>query len=236
MLNFKWGLSLLMVANLLVGCASSEVTARRQSTGATDMTRPARIIVHDFAATPADIPRDSAIAGYFQRRKTPQTAEQVALGRQLGKRVADNLVKEILAMGMPAEKAGGGQARKVGNGVIMGEFVSIDEGSRLKRMLIGFGAGASELKTLVEAYKVDAGGLVPVGSAEVTAAGGKMPGMLVPVIGGAAAGRAATSAAVSGGLNVAKEIGPESIESAAKRTAEEIAKVLRDAFKKRGWI
>ena len=77
---------------------------------------------------------------------------------------------------------------------------------------------------------------VPLGSAEVEAGGGKMPGMLVPVAGGAAAGKAATSAAISGGLNVAKEIGPESMGGAAERTAEEITELLQEGFKKRGWI
>ncbi|UCF94992.1 MAG: hypothetical protein JSW39_12845 [Desulfobacterales bacterium] len=50
------------------------------------------------------------------------------------------------------------------------------------------------------------------------------------------AGRAATSVAVSGGLNVAQEVNPESIEGAAKRTAGEIAKLLAEAFKKQGRI
>ncbi len=139
-------------------------------------------------------------------------------------------------MKMPAERAGSGPPPKVGDLVIKGEFVSIDEGSRVKRMLIGFGAGAAELKTFVEGYQVTATGLRPLGSAEVEAGGGYMPGMLVPVGVGAAAGRAGTSAAVSGGMNVAKELGPESLDGAAKRTAEEIAEVLREGFKKRGWI
>jgi hypothetical protein len=120
--------------------------------------------------------------------------------------------------------------------VIKGQFVSIDEGSRLKRMLIGFGAGAAELKTFVEGYLVTEGGLRPLGSAEIEAGGGKMPGMLVPVGIGAAAGRAGTAAAVSGGLNVAQELTSEGIHHAAERTAEEIAELLEEAFKKRGWM
>ncbi len=139
-------------------------------------------------------------------------------------------------MGFPAELAGSGATPQLGDLVLKGAFISIDEGSRLKRMLIGFGAGAAELKTFVEGYQVTAGGLRPLGSVEIKAAGGKMPGMLVPVVGGAVAGRAGTSAAISGGLNVAQELGPESMRSAAKRTAEEIAKVLKEAFEKRGWI
>jgi len=158
------------------------------------------------------------------------------LGRELGHQVASELVKEILNMGLPAERAGAGPPASVGNLLIGGEFISIDEGSRVKRMLIGFGAGASELKTLVEGYLVTKDGLKPLGSAEIKAAGGKMPGMLVPVVGGAIAGEAGRSAVISGTMNVVQEMGPESMNAAAKRTAKEIANVLQDAFRRRGWI
>ncbi len=226
----------LLALVVVAGCASSDVTARRSSVGDEQLARPGRIIVHSFAATPGDIPADSAITGQYDRRDTPQTAQEVAVGRKLGDQVATRLVDEILKMGLPAERARGGPAPQLGDLIIKGEFISIDEGSRLKRMLIGFGAGAAELKTFVEEYQVTVGGLRPLGSVEVKAGGGKTPGMLVPVVGGAVAGRAATSAAISGGMNVAQEMGPESIEGAAKRTAKEIAKVLSEAFKKRGWI
>ena len=63
-----------------------------------------------------------------------------------------------------------------------------------------------------------------------------MPGIVVPIGVEAAAGRARTSAAIAGGVNVAQEIGPEGIRGAAKGTAQEIAKLLRDAFQKQGWI
>lgn len=232
--------SLLLVSLLglavLVGCASSDVTARRQASGSQDVAKPQRIIVHNFAGTPADLPPDSAIAEHYARRSQPQTAKEIEIGRKLGAQLAAELVTEILNMGMPAERAGGGPPPQPGDHIIRGEFVSIDEGSRLKRMLIGFGAGAAELKTLVEAYEVTTTGLRPLGSAEVTAGGGKMPGMLVPVLGGAAASQAGRAAIISGSLNVVQEMGPESMRAAAKRTAKEIAKVLKDVFRKRGWI
>ncbi len=221
---------------LLAGCASSDVTARRSSMGDEQFARPGRIIVHSFAATPGDIPADAAIAGQYDRRDTPQSAQEVAVGRRLGDQVATRLVDEILKMGLPAERAGSGPPPQLGDLIIKGEFVSIDEGSRLKRMLIGFGAGAAELKTFVEGYQITADGLRPLGSVEIKAAGGKMPGMLVPVVGGAVAGEAGRSAVISGSMNVVQELGPESIEGAAKRTAKEIGKVLSEAFKKRGWI
>jgi hypothetical protein len=109
--------------------------------------------VHDFAATPAEVPSDTAIAGQYERRDTPQTKAEIELGRWLGERVAVALVEDIRAMRLPAERAGSGPPAQPGDYVIKGALVSIDQGSQMKRMLIGFGAGAADLKTLVEAYQ-----------------------------------------------------------------------------------
>ncbi len=38
------------------------------------------------------------------------------------------------------------------------------------------------------------------------------------------------------GHALVQEMGPESMNAAAKRTAKEIAKELQDAFRRRGWI
>jgi hypothetical protein len=88
----------------------------------------------------------------------------------------------------------------------------------------------------VEAYQVTTTGALPLGSAQIEAAGGKMPGMLVPVGIGAVVGSVATSAAISGVSNAAQEVGPETIDAAAQRTAKQIAKLIVDAYKKRGWL
>ncbi len=120
--------------------------------------------------------------------------------------------------------------------MIRGEFVSIDKGSRTKRMLIGFGAGAADLQTLVEGYVVTTTGLIPLSSTRIETAGGKMPGMLVPLGAGAATGNVARSAAISGTGNVLQEAGPEGLDGAAKRTAKAIANVIVKAYKERGWL
>ena len=118
--------------------------------------------------------------------------------------------------------------------IIKGELFSIEEGNRKKRMIIGFGAGANKLKTHVVGYQLTPSGLHQLAEGEFKAAGGKMPGIAVPVIGGAIASTAAVSAAVSGGLNVMQEVDPESLEGAAKRTAKEITKVVSRFFVRQG--
>jgi hypothetical protein len=60
--------------------------------------------------------------------------------------------------------------------------------------------------------------------------------MLVPVAGGAAAGRAVTTAAVAGGVSAAKEVSSESVGGAAQRTADTISETLEKDFGKRNWL
>ncbi len=79
-------------------------------------------------------------------------------------------------------------------------------------------------------------GLRPLGSARIKARGGKMPGVLAPLAVGALTKNIGTALIVAGAMNVAQELGPERMTSLGKSTAKKIAKVLRDAFRKRGWI
>jgi hypothetical protein len=228
-------IKILIVALILVGCASAEVAERRSQSAGQYVAKPGRIIVYDINATPADIPPTSAITGHYARRNVPQTPAQITAGRKLGTIVARELVREIIRMGMPAERAGGAPPN-IGNIVVSGVFVVVDEGNRAKRMTVGFGEGAGRLQTLVEGYQVTATGLRPLGSARIKARGGKMPGVLAPLAVGAVTDNIGTAAIVSGAMNIAQELGPERMSSLGKKTAREIAKVLRDAFKKRGWI
>ena len=215
---------------LLAACASTRVDEPVRTPAADTVARPDRVLVHDFVGTPADLPPDSRIA-QFRGQQAPQTPEQIELGRKLGRLVADNLVAQLKAAGIDAQRADAAGAPRVGDGVIRGVFVAADEGSRTKRVLIGFGAGATRLQTLVEAFVATEGGLRALGSTQVAAAGGKLPGVLVPV--GLSA--TAVTAATSGTANALQERGPESMEGAAQRTAHGIAKVVLDEYRLRGW-
>ena len=173
--------SALVALVALFGCASTKVTESRDYQGER-VARPDRIIVHDFAATPADIPAWSAAAGRHAAPSTPQTAEMIETGRELGAQVAKELVAEIRGMGLPAVSAAGQAAPRVGDIVIIGYFESIDEGSAIERVAIGFGSGGADLTTQVEGYLMTDQGMRELGSREIDAgAGGKTPGVVVPL-------------------------------------------------------
>ena len=152
-MNFRSHIVLFLCALLVIaGCATTKVTDREELvTG--KISRPAHIWVYDFAATPADIPADSAIAGQYSEHSAPQTAEHIAAGRKLGAEIEKELVEQIRAMGMPAEHAVAGTTPQVNDLVIRGYLISFEEGSAAKRVGIGFGSGKSELKVAVEGFQ-----------------------------------------------------------------------------------
>jgi hypothetical protein len=223
----------LLAAAVVSGCASTKVTNRQQLvTG--QLPRPNTIWVYDFAATAADVPGGSAFAG--QATDASQTPEEIATGRQLGAEIASQLVQQIQAMGMPAARGGAGTSPQINDIVIRGYLVSVHEGSAAERVAIGFGAGASALKTAVEGFQMTPQGLRKLGSGEVDAGGGKSPGAALGVVGLIATANPA-GLIISSGMKVYGEAsGSSKVEGRAKATAKEIADVLKQRFQQQGWI
>ena len=120
--------------------------------------------------------------------------------------------------------------------MIMGYFGAVEEGSTAKRLVLGFGSGATDLTTAVEGYQMTNTGPRLLGTGQLESGGGKTPGLIVPI-----AVLAATAnpigLIVMGGMKVEGEIsGRTKIEGSAKRTAEAIAEQLEIKFKEQGWI
>jgi len=154
----------------------------------------------------------------------------------LGAQIADELVAQIRDMGLPAVHGLRGTPPRVGDIAIRGYLVSIDEGSAAKRMTIGFGAGGSELKTVVEGYQMTARGLRMLGSGTVESGGSKGPGATAPAAVAIATGNP-IGLIVSGGMKIYGEAsGSSQLEGRAKATAKEIADVLKTRFEQQGWI
>jgi Domain of unknown function (DUF4410) len=219
----------------IAGCASMKVTEHQAYEGP-KRPRPDRIIVHDFAATPADLPPWSDAAKRHAEPSTPRSEQEIEVGRQLGSQVAKELVQEIQDMGLPAVRAAGQPAPRVNDVVLVGYFSSIDEGSAVERVTIGFGKGAAKLTTVVEGYVMTEQGLRKAGSGTVASDAGKTPGVVVP-----AAVMVATAnpigLIVGGAAKAEGEVsGRTTIEGVATETANKIADTMRVTFQQLGWI
>ena len=225
----------LVAMAVAVGCASTKVTDREQLvTG--QLPKPNHILIYNFVATPADVPADSVLAGESDLDTTPQTPEQIEEGRKLGAQMATELVQQVLAMGMPAELASTGMQPQLNDLVIRGYLLSINEGSAAKRVAIGFGSGASSLRTMVEGFEMTAQGLRKLGSGTVDAGGNKTPGAALGVATFLATANPAGLIISSGAKVYGEASGSSTVEGRAKSTAKEIADVLKQRFQQQGWI
>jgi hypothetical protein len=222
----------------LAGCARKSVEQVNWSPGA--VPRPELIVVNDFATGHNDVTLDGAIGSRLMRavKDKPASEEEVALAHAVARILTENLVKEISKHGftaVAASAAPAGSAAPASRLSIEGQFLAIDQGNQLRRAVVGFGAGASEVRTWTQIYDTSAGQHRMVGDFHTSVKSSRKPGMGPMAGAGAAAGRAATSAVVSGGVGLATAAG-QTVEADAKHTAEAIAEQLEKFFAAQGWI
>jgi hypothetical protein len=217
------------------GCASTKITEHEMFVSER-LPPPSHIWVYDFAATPAGVPPYSTLARRFAVEATPQTAKQIALGRHLGAEIAADLVRRIQEMGLPAERATGGETIAVNDLVLRGYLVSVKKGSPAGRIVIGFGVGRSELRTVVEGFQMTPHGLRELTADAVRAGGSKTPGASVSIPGLLATGYP-FGLIISSGMKVYDEAtGRGTVEGRARATAKEISAELQRLFQEQGWI
>jgi hypothetical protein len=228
-------IAFVFVMLVAAGCASTKITSRDELV-TEKLPRPTHIWVHDFAASAADVPAESALAGQYSKHSTPQTAEHIAAGRQLGAQIASELIEQIRNMGLPAQKEMRGTTPSINDIAIRGYILSFEKGSEAERVAIGFGSGTSEMRVAVEGFQMTAHGLRKLGSGTTDSSGGKTPGAALGVAALIATHNPAGLIVSSAVKVYGEETGRSKVQGRAKQTAKEIADVLKKRFEQEGWI
>jgi hypothetical protein len=221
-----------LAATLALGCAKARLDVT-QAPPFGPMVKPSVVLVYDFAVTPEEALTDSL--GAYSERVGEAESKEIQFARATAASLSEQLVAKLQKKGIAAQRAPDGRVPPLHAFVVRGQFLDVDKGSRLKRMVIGFGAGSSKLVARVQVYQAVDWGLRRIAEAEATASGAKAPGMAVPVGAGAAMGAAATSAAISGGLTVTREVRGGMVTDAG-RMAEQIAKRAEAYYRSLGWL
>jgi len=224
-----------MALTVTSGCARVS-TAHVQKT--TDrLAKPALILVQDYQMSPNEVQLDSAISSQIKRAvKGTKTEDQLRVEEEVSRTLTTTLVDEIRKLGIPAEPARMASAVAGPTLSIEGQIVSINEANKAKRLVIGLGSGASEVRTLTQVYEVTSGdGHRLVEDFYTTTKSSRKPGF-GPMAGlGAAAGLAASHAAAAGGVGLATALS-QTVEADVKHSAKQIAKELAKLFVEQGWI
>jgi hypothetical protein len=230
--------ALLLTAGV-VGCAQTVVQPKYEQRTAGPVARPSQVLVYDFAITTADVTENQ---GFFAAVRnslsdTTENERDLEIARGVQNRMSEELIAGIRGLGLPAQRAARGSVLPSGAIAVIGLFLDVDEGNRLQRTALGFGAGQSKVDTKVELYAPSTSGPTKLLEFTTHADSGSMPGALVTGAAGAAAsggmtaGVAATNLAASGVKGYRSQV-----EQMTARSADQAVAYLSEYFAKQGWI
>jgi Domain of unknown function (DUF4410) len=228
------GLALLLT---LAACGPSKVEPLDTYRGAA-LPRPDLVIVSDFVAAPDAVTLDRGLGARLRSAISGSSAaaRQSEDERKVAAAIAKTLVREIRTLGLAVLQSNEVAATGTNKLVVAGQILTINEGNRTRRTLIGLGAGRSTVAARADVYYA-AGGAEPslVESFKADAESGRKPGAAETMGVGAAAGTVAESAAVTVGTNVAPALSGD-VSGDGERMAKAIAKQMAKFFVAQGWI
>ncbi|SFI37762.1 protein of unknown function [Nitrosomonas sp. Nm34] len=234
---FGKGLMTIIIALLITGCAQ-HTTRIAKEPPFFNLSKPETVLIYEFAVHPEDIKQNSALFARIGRSLagSNQTAEQIQIGREVADALAAELMVKIAAMGLNPVRATAHTPISKDAIIITGEFIDINEGNRLRRTVIGLGAGKSSLDSHVRVLAQKESGIEELIAFDAHSESGSLPGAAVLGPAGVAAG-AGTTAVVS--TNVALGAGKAYKSASAQQArsmADKIAIELEKYFARQGWI
>lgn len=221
--------SLVLVVALSAGCAQVNTNGIRRHQGL-QLPKPTAVVVYDFEPTGNSIGLGT---GRGEDGKDGVLSnEDLELRRKVGRALADVLASELDGRGILTSRGSGPINVPQGSMAIGGQIVTVDDGSRAKRVFIGFGSGKSKLTSAAQLYANTQPSSSVVWEYQNTAASGSKPGVLTTLpIGAAIQGVTVLLLVVNGGLSTLGELSSTSSAN-AKNMAEELADAVEDTLRR----
>ena len=202
-------------AMALSGCASISI---QPGTDVETNKAPAKVYVETFDTSKGEFNVDREGAELTEFKKGLQAMMLTGITVDLSKRL------------IPASAADGGHLPRHEHAwLIRGDFVRVNQGSRLLRGAVGFGAGATKLETRVRVYDLSDGLKEPFLTFSTTGGSNAEPGAITTFATDPLT--IAIEAAAGGAGNVSHGVTEDT-----KRTAREITAELSDYMYHHGWI
>ncbi len=180
------------LALMLVASSALEVVPARKLLAA-EATGPKVIYVADFELEVADITSESRRAklapmerlrsgGPLAQRQDPRSE-----ARHLIDLMATSIVQDLDQAGFGAHRLPAGVSLPSGGWLVRGVFLEVDEGNRLRRAVIGFGQGQTEMQVAAAVDDLSKAPPPPLYDIDTSAHSGNMPGAAVtlnPIVAG----------------------------------------------------
>jgi Domain of unknown function (DUF4410) len=221
---------------LLTACTSGQSQIQTSER----LPRPQVVLVDTFAVSPDEVQLDAGLSAEIEqavreRHGASRTEQETEISRQVADAIANNLVTEIRDLGLQAER---GSALPSGTQhalLVTGQVVSIDEGNRTERVIVGLGAGRSDVRVHAQVYELTPAGRQLIDRIEVDGNSGLTPGMAETRGVGGVTGHLLVATAAGAALHVVSETVGADVVADADRAAKGIAKQLAAFFAAERW-
>jgi hypothetical protein len=189
-------------------------------------TMPEMIYVADFAIDTSEVKEDSGILGAGGLLKGSRVQRLNPLHRQespeltaekLVNLLAESLTRDLQNNQLPARRLLPGQPHPAKGWVVAGQFLEVDEGNRMRRAIVGFGSGATEMQIEVTVTNLPSHPGSPFLILGSTTGSGSRPGAAVTLNPYVAAAK----------FVLAKNAADKDVTHAAASIADEIVKYLK---------
>ena len=227
------GLFAVLVLCLAAACAQTGVR-RAALVADTNLPRPSRILIMDFAVSEGEVKEYQGIMRQQPNIKDASERERL-LAREVKDALAEEIVDAIKPLGFVVERVGPATKASGTDLLVNGQFMTVDEGNPLRRLVVGFGDGASTVESRVQVYQgPDARKLLDFTTQSDS---GKMPGAAATMgagavaAGGVSAGMVVANAAVAGVKTYKSDVA-----RMAAASGDQVARYLSEFFAKQGWI
>jgi hypothetical protein len=215
---------------LLVGNAKVETI--QNYNGAGPLPKPDEIVVCDFAVPSDVVTMDESLAARLRRRHlamlgSGSDSSPEAVAQQVQKKFSKTLVKDLQKAAVQVERAAGANTVPANTLMVQGEFTIVNEGNKSKRVMIGFGRGASDVQAHVTVWLTTKTQPIVLSEFNLKSASGKKPGAAVSM--GVGSAGAAVAAGSAGDRKA-------TVQADASRMATAVAKQIETLMVAQKWI
>jgi Domain of unknown function (DUF4410) len=218
------------VGNILTGQAKVEII--KSYSGSERLPKPEMVLIKDLAVPAEDITTDESVAAQLHRKRmlrrgSDEDSTPDILTQQVQASFAEALASELKQVNVQSQRAGGDGAYLGSSLIIEGEFLAINEGDKSKRIMIGFGRGASNIQAHVIVSSLSKGQRTVVLEFNLKSDSGKKPGAAATMGAGSLA-----VGAVAGGVGDKKG----TVQADASRMGKAVAKQIEGFMISQKWM
>ena len=166
----------------LAGCSSTAQKSEREFAALT-ADKPAMIYVADFELAVQSIKHEEGVVtsrpglvGRVGTRLAGVSTDPATRARELVDLMATSLVRDLKQAGFAAGRLTPGVPMSTQGWLLRGVFTEVQEGNRVRRAVIGFGKGQTDIQVVAAIHDLSQGPPKPLYELETESASGNKPG------------------------------------------------------------